>query len=70
MGKIEISVDLNQRECKVSIKSITEHDHGEWRAVVASTGQVAQGVKTKFFDEFSLNVTVTGNSIRDSFDYR
>ena len=62
MGQIEISVDLNEQECMVDIKNITEDDHGEWRALVASTGQVGQGVKTKFFDEFSQNVIVTGNS--------
>ena len=62
MGQIEISVDLNKQECMVNIKNITEDDHGEWRAIVASTAQGGQGVKTKFFDEFSQNVIVTGNS--------
>ena len=70
MGQILISVDLNKEECKVNITNITEDDHGEWRAVISSTGQGGQGVKTKVFDEFSQNITVTGNSKRGRFDYQ
>ena len=73
MGQIEISVDLNNRECKVNIKNITEEDHGEWKGVVSSAGLTTQNgkfVKLKFLDEFSQNVTVTGNSKRGSFDYQ
>ena len=73
MGQIEISVDLNNRECKVNIKNITEEDHGEWKGVVSSVGYSSQNGKfviVKFLDEFSQNVTVTGNSKRGSFDYQ
>ena len=73
MGQIEISVDLNNEECKVNIKNITEEDHGEWKGVVSNTGTTTQDgktVKTKYLDDFSQNVTVTGNSKRGSFDYQ
>ena len=73
MGQIEISVDTNNQECKVDIKNITEEDHGEWKGVVSSESRTTQNnkiVKTKFLDEFSQNVTVTGNSKRVGFDYQ
>ena len=73
MGQIEISVDRNKREWKVEIKNITEEDHGEWKGVVSNTGTTTQDgktAKTKYLDEFSQNVTVTGNSKRVGFDYQ
>ena len=73
MGQIEIRHDSIWRQVKVDIKNITEEDHGEWKGVVSNTGTTTQDgktVKTKYLDEFSQNVTVTGNSKRGSFDYQ
>ena len=73
MGQIEIRHDSIWRQVKVDIKNITEEDHGEWKGVVSSEFRLTQNgktVKTKYLDEFSQNVTVTGNSKRGSFDYQ